>query len=185
MTDYKFDPDDVGDKDAEDNDDYPYGGISTGGEDELDTDTDTDLSDSTPGLSSIVLLPFTVFAVYAFLEKSAVLGALTSLFGGASGVASVVATGAWVAGAIVTSFIALLALATVVLLLVGLVTRNGGKFGLGVLGAMYFGAGYLGAVNLFSGLPLLVGFVLTTSLLGWGLVVLIGGLAIIIGIIIA
>jgi hypothetical protein len=160
---YKFDIDDVG-PDAESNEGM-----------ELDADS---LGDGF-SYGNLVLFPLTIFAVYAFIAKSTVVGALTSLFGGASGLAMAVGTAAWVIGGIVVAFLGLMAVATAVLLLVGMVTRSGGKFALGMLGAIYFGAGYAGATYLFGYLPLLVGFMMTTTLMIWGLVAVVGGIAII------
>lgn len=167
---FKFDVDDVG-PDAN-----------------TESESNFDVGDSmSEGFSftSLALMPLTIFAVYAFVAKATVVSALTSLFGGAGGLAMAVGTAAWVVGGVMVGALGLIAVLTVVALLVGLVTRSGLKFGLGMLGAIYFGIGYAGATYLFGYLPLLVGFFITTTLVTWGAVLVIGGLAMVGAIIIA
>ena len=170
MSDYKFDVGDVG-KDAE--------------TEEEESNFGRDALQNAFSSQNLTLMPLTIFAVYAFLEKAAVIGALTSLFGGAEGLALAVGTTAWVAGGFVVAGIALLAIATVVAILVGLVTRSPAKLVVGVLGAIYFGVGYAGATYVFGALPLLVGFMLTSTIVIWGGFLLVGLLGVVGAIIVA
>jgi MFS family permease len=157
-----------------------------------DSETETDESDLELGESfkdgfsftSLAILPFTVFAVYAFLSKSAVITALTALFGGASTAAAVVGTGLWVVGAIVVAAIGVLAFLSVASVLIGMVQRSRSKVGLGFLGGLYFGIGYVGAVTLFPSLPVLIGFMLTTTIVAWGAVLVIGGIGMLVALVI-
>ena len=172
-------------------DNYRFG-LDDVGEGEEDNTDEFDAGDSLRegfSFSSLVSLPITVFAVYAFLEKSTVISVLTALLGGsgtagAAMSATIIGTALWVVGGIVLASIGILAVATVVLFLTGLIQRDTGKFALSLLGGVYFGAGYLGATYLFGALPLLVGFMLTSTLLAWGGLMLVGTIAILAGIVI-
>lgn len=157
---YKFDTDDVGLGSEEDS-----GGI--------------DIESMSGGLfnsTKLFLSPLTILSVYAFLEKAVVVGALTSLFGGASALAMAIGTTLWLVGAIVTGVISLMAGLTSVFLFVGIIHQSVGKFAIGFLGALYFGVGYLGATYVFGYLPLLVGFMLTTTIVLWGAMLIVVGL---------
>ena len=156
---FKFDIDDVGsDADTESNDDSS---VSEGVKDGF-------------SFTALTLLPLTILSVYAFLEKAVVVAALTSMFGGASGLAVAVGTTAWLVGGIVVGVLGLLAFLTVVALLAGVVKQSGAELLIGTLGVLYFAAGYAGATYLFAEVPLLVGFMLTTTLISWGAVLVIG-----------
>lgn len=137
--------------------------------------SDSSFSDAF-NFTTLLLMPLSALAVYAFVDKAAVVAALTAMFGGASGVATAVATAAWVAGAVTVGAIGLVAFLAVWLLLVGLVKRSPAHIVFSLLGGAYLAIGYFGANMLFGGLPLLVGFVLTTTLVSWAGVLVIGGL---------
>jgi len=180
--DYKFDIEDVGPevKSAEET-----------GEASNDNATVNPKSDGSFDISNVrhafsytnlVVLPLNIFAVYAFLKKDIVVAALTSLFGGASGLATAVGTAAWAIGGVIIAFIGTMVLATVALFIVGLVTQNRGKLGLGLVGIIYFGLGYAGATSLFGDIPVLVAFIIVTNIFVWALIGSAGSVALLIAI---
>lgn len=154
MTDYKFDVDEVGEETA--------------------SSVDTDSSFDSLNISSLLLLPLTVIGVYAFIDKALVVAALEGFLGGS--LALGIGSAFWVVGAITVGAIGLIAIGSVAALVIGLVTQSGAKVAVGLIGIVYFIVGYVGANALFTELPLLVGFVLTSSLVIWGLFLVIGTL---------
>lgn len=147
MSDFKFDPSDVG----------------------ADTSTGTEDSDtSAPSMgnvgSGLFMLPLSIIAVYALVAKGAVLAALEGIIG-AGALALAITHAFWIGGVVVGGAIAVLAIFTVVNLLGAIVKQSGANAAFAGLGLAYFAAGAAGAKFLFSGVPFLVGFVLTTNLL--------------------
>lgn len=169
--------------------DFKFGVDDVGGDAERAESNESNVDGSAlkEGFSftGLVLMPLTILAVFAFIQKATVVSALTAMFGGAAGLAVAVATAAWVVGAIIVGVIGLIVVATVVALLTGIVKRSGAQFGLGLLGAIYLAIGSAGATYLFGNVPFLVGFMLTTTLLSWGAILVIGGIVIIGAIVLA
>lgn len=156
MSDYKFDPDDFGD----------------------DSSTDTSSESSTPDISGsnlgsgLLLLPLSIVAVFSFVSKAAVLAAIESIVGGGA-LALAITHAFWIGGLVVVGTVAVVGILTVLNLLAAVVKRSIGNLILGVLGLAYLGAGTAGALFLFSGVPFLVGFILTTNLIIYAGVILV------------
>lgn len=149
---WKFDPSDLADTDNS-------------------TETETD-SNVTSSLSpaALVLLPLSVIAVYAVVAKATVLGAIEAIIG-AGGLALAITNAFWVVGLIVVGIYAVLLGVGVLSLLAAVVKRSAANLVIALLIGAYYGAGWAVATYLFSGLPLLVGFTLASSLLFYGGVV--------------
>lgn len=138
---------------------------------DFDTDESTDTGESS-GLplsgsnlgSGLFLLPISIIAVYAFVAKGAVLAAVEGIIG-AGALALAITHAFWIGGVIVAATVAVIGILTVLNLLAAVVKRSPVNAVLGVLGLLYLGAGWAGATFLFSGVPFLVGFILTTNLL--------------------
>lgn len=140
-------------------------------------------SASTGGLGSFgtgaLLLPLSIFGIYAFIDKAAVLSAVTSVLGGASGIAAGVTAAFWIIGLLVVIAIVGVAVLTAWSIILALVKRSVLHAIAGALGMLYFVVGYGVAINVFPGLPLLVAFVLATNLAVYG------GLAIVMFVVLA
>lgn len=137
-----------------------------------DSTEDTDGSDFSPSGATLALLPLTIAGIVAFLEKAAALAAMESLLG-AGLMATAVTEALFVVGAITTGFIGALALVVVVALFVAVVKRTAIPALVAGLGLVYFGASYAVATFVFTGLPLLVAFVLASNLLLYGAMILV------------
>lgn len=141
--------------------------------------TDNESGNSFDGSSmgiTLALLPATIIGVYAFVEKAAVLSAITALFGGASNVALAVTTALWIVGGVTLGFIAVIIVASVIALLAGIAGRSALTFGAGLLGSAWAIASYVVGVKFFSALPVAVAFVLASNALIYGAFVIIAGL---------
>lgn len=163
-TDYAFDPDDF---DDDDNDETAMStSESASSFDGIDT-------------SSLTLLPLLVVAVYAFVERGVVLGAVQMLIG-ASGLASAITTAFYIVGAVTVASFGVLTLATVITLLLALLTQDVAKGVLGLTGVFVHAILAGGAYFVFGNLPFLVGVTLTFNALAY-IIVLLMGLVILVG----
>jgi hypothetical protein len=148
--DWKFSLEDLGSSDS-----------NNGGDSSLGSGGSS--SASTLGIST-TLMPFSILGVVAFLQKSVVVSSLSAI--GLSGAAlSAVTAAFWLIGLTTVAGIGVIALLTAYALLAGAIGRSGFTFGLGLLGTLYFGAASAVAIYVFGNLPLLVGFVLSSTLL--------------------
>lgn len=141
--------------------------LSSLGDDGGSPDFDFDGPDTqTLGIST-TLLPLTILGVVAFLHESVVASSLAAV--GFTGLAldALVATFS-VLGLLTVGGIGLLAFLTVVAFLVAIIRRSIVATILGLLGVGYFAAAGAIGYFVFSGLPLLVGFVIGSTLLIYG-----------------
>lgn len=135
--------------------------------DDIDSDSTDSSSDYAPSGGTLALLPLSIAGIVAFLEQATALAAIESLFG-AGLFATAITQALWVVGAITTGFIAVIAALVVVAWLVAIVKRSALGAIVGVLGTLYFGIAGAVAYFVFSGLPLLVAFVLASNLVLYG-----------------
>lgn len=138
-------------------------------------EADSDESSSGAGAGAIaplLLLPITVVGIYAFVEKALVAEAIVNLLG-AGGVAVAVTNAMWVIGAVTVAMLAVFALVTIAAIIAAIVKREPVRGAIGLLGAIYFGFGYYLATTMFSEIPVLVGFVLATNLMVYGVSVVV------------
>jgi len=165
MSDYTFDPSDFAD----------------GEETDMTENTKTDgssIADSIDG-STIGLLPLTIVAVYAFVEKAVVLAAIEGIVG-STGLATAITTAFYVAGAISVGVLGVALVITVLSLLLALAWRSPAHGIIGGLGVVVGGVLYGLATFVFTGVPTLVGVVIGFNALVYGgLVLVMGGAAIV------
>ena len=140
--------------------------------DDIGSDKSSGSNDYAPDSSALVLLPFTIWGIVAFIEKGAALAAAESLFG-AGLLATAITEAFWVVGFITVMFIAAIAVITFAAFIAGIVRRKPGPIALGFIGLGYFLVSIGVALTLFSGLPLLVAFLLASNVFLWAVIVII------------
>lgn len=147
MSDFKFDPEDLG-VDAE------------------STDTDNNSTNMTGNNlgTGLLLLPFSIIAVYAFVAESTVLSAIGSIIG-AGGLAIAITKAFWIVGFILVGVIGIVALLVAINILAAIGKQNAVNAAIAILGGGYLAIGAAGAMFIFTSVPFLVGFILMTNLL--------------------
>lgn len=133
--------------------------------------------------TGLLSLPLSVLAIYTFLEKSAVIAALTPLFGGSSTISTIVGTALWASGGIIVGLIGVVVFTVALLLFVGAIQRDTVKFSIGLLGALYIAIVSGISIYFFGYLPLLVAFSIVSTLVAWGGLLVVGLAGIVFGIV--
>jgi len=158
-----------------DTDNYRFN-IDDVGEDENTSPPNFNTPDTSTITIATTLLPFTILGVVAFLQESVMAASLSAL--GFTGLAldALVAVFSLM-GFLTVGGIVLVAFLTVVALLVSVVRRSATAGGLGLLGLLYFGAAFVVATVVFGSLPLLVGYVLASTLIIYSAMLLVGAIS--------
>lgn len=117
--------------------------------------------------SSIVLgmylFPIYIAGVYAFIKKATVLAAIESVIG-VGPLALAITNALWVVGAAATLFLGVILLITAFNCVLAVVQRSLLNLIVAISGTIYAAIGVVGALTLFSDVPLLIGFFLSTGL---------------------
>jgi len=140
--------------------------------DSVDSDSTDSGSDYAPSGGTLALLPLSIAGIVAFLEKATALAAIESLFG-AGLFATALTEALFVVGAITTGFIGAIAFVVAVAWLVALVKRSALGAIVAVVGTAYFAISGAIGYYVFSGLPLLVGFVLASNIVLYGAIIIV------------
>lgn len=157
--------------------------LDTGSENELDTDFNNSGSGSL-GIA-LTLLPLSVAAVYAFLEKAATLTAIESLLGGASGLALAVTNALWAVGLLFVALLALFGVIIVWSLFIAVVKQSIPAGIIGMLGVAWAGASYYLGAFLFPSVHVLIAFMIASNLIIMSAIFIVGGLAVLLGLALA
>jgi hypothetical protein len=114
------------------------------------------------GVISFALLPVIIAGVYAFEQSAAVLTAMEALIG-TSGLASAVTLSLQLVGGLTVGLLAVFSVVGIVALLAGAMGRSVERVVFGLISLLPIIFGALGSTLVFTGLPLLVGAVLSIA----------------------
>lgn len=161
-----------------DNQDWKFD-LESLGESDGDSDSDSGSGDfsslSTLGIST-VLMPISVLGIVAFLQESVITASFAAI--GFTGLALEALVAAFsVLGLLTVAGLGLIVGLTVVALLVALVKRSAVGAVFFLLGFLYLGATYTIATLFLGGLPLLVGYVIASTMLIYLIFVVVAFLA--------
>lgn len=145
---WKFSPEDLANSDGDSNENRSSGSFS---------------SISTFGIST-VLMPLSVLGIVAFLQESVITASFSAM--GFTGLALEALVAAFsVLGLLTVAVVGLIVGLTTVALLVALVKRSAVGAIFFLIGFLYLGAAYTISTLFLDGLPLLVGYVIASTML--------------------
>jgi|APHM01.1.fsa_nt_gi hypothetical protein len=141
---------------------------------------DTDLLNSVD-LEGLAVLPLTVIGVFTFVQQSAVLSALVALTG-STALSQAITYALFIVGGVTTGVIGLAGLFGLLTLLGGVVLREPALLLVSLVVGVVVAGLWAGATFVFTGVPLLVGVVLTLNAVAYAIYMVIAVLGVIVAV---